>query len=193
MSYEYHGTSNPVLQAGQRITNWASGLMQVQQSYVVRSGDVTALDSFKAGNLLDADSPAIDGLFIFPEPSYTDNGNGFARIDISAFGRRKLEPEIRYESQTQTLLYITAPTPVPVDLSCIVATPVLVLVVKTGEPVLITPSTYAGLIDVTRADGSALAPFTLIPSLTLASVQTQSFGHFSEATVRFFNSSTFSQ
>ena len=189
MSYEYHGTDDPVLQAGQKITNWASGLMQVQQTYMVRSNDLAALEGFRAGDLLDAESPALDGLFIFPEPSYADLGNGFAQIDVSAYGRRKLEPEVRYESETKSLLITTTVT---ATISCIVSTPVLVLVVKTGDPVLLTPSTYASLIDVTRADGSPLAPLVLAPKLTLSSVATQSFGFFSEATVRFLNTSTVS-
>jgi hypothetical protein len=84
------------------IKSFPSGLVLVSQQYAVPKGyegvavpkGYEGAGEFRVGNLLKISSPAVDGLYIFPEPEWRDSGDGFTRITVSAYGRSRLQPQI---------------------------------------------------------------------------------------------------
>jgi len=77
---------------GKTVTTFPSGILRVNQEYIVPTSEARNFyDMFKSGTeLTGLDSPAIDGLFVFPEPQYRDNGNGLTSVLVSAYGRSAL-------------------------------------------------------------------------------------------------------
>jgi hypothetical protein len=88
MAFQYFGKSTPIEQGNKAISTYPSGLCLVQQSYIIRKVDEEIYrNEFVSGSTLYIISPAVDGLYIFPEPQWRDSGNGFMEIAISAYGR----------------------------------------------------------------------------------------------------------
>jgi len=90
MSVTYHQSKPPPWESGgPKIERYASGLIRVMQSYLVPSAQsITLAERFRQGQeLTGIESPATDGLFIFPEPSIEDQNNGFCKINVTAYGR----------------------------------------------------------------------------------------------------------
>jgi hypothetical protein len=87
-NYTYHGTQGWVKQPNRIVKTFDSGLCLIQQDYIRRKDKVEYF-TFKEGDPLSpADSqPCIDGAFIFPEPDYSDMGNGFIKCTVTAYGR----------------------------------------------------------------------------------------------------------
>jgi hypothetical protein len=88
MAYTYHGTQGWVKQPNRIVKTFDSGLCLIQQDYIRRKDKVEYF-TFKEGDALSvADSqPCIDGAFIFPEPDYSDMGNGYIKCTVTAYGR----------------------------------------------------------------------------------------------------------
>lgn len=85
-----YGDTGLILQAGTISRVFPSGLLLVQASYIIRKGNEAAANEFLAvGNELPVESKAIDGLYIFPEPEWSDAEAGFVKVSVSAFGRWK--------------------------------------------------------------------------------------------------------
>lgn len=86
----------PIPIAGTKnVKTFPSGLVLVSQQYAVPKGlEANYAARFAVGNLLQISSPAVDGLYIFPEPEWRDSGDGFTRITVSAYGRSGLQPKI---------------------------------------------------------------------------------------------------
>lgn len=89
----------PVAIAGSKIVKtFPSGLVLVSQEYAVPRGqEDTYAAAFAVGQPLAVDSPAIDGLYIFPEPEWRDSGDGFTRLTVSAYGRSKMPSANSFE------------------------------------------------------------------------------------------------
>jgi hypothetical protein len=90
MSYTYHGTNGIIALPGRSISTFPSGLVRVDRTYAVRADRASAVRrEFAAGNLLPFDdgTPAIDGLYIFPEPQETRRDDGFVEFKVSGYGR----------------------------------------------------------------------------------------------------------
>jgi len=90
MSYIYHGTSDLIALPGRTVQTYPSGLVRVERSFVCRKADVaTYRDQIKAGDEmpLDDGAPAIDGLYIFPDPQEVSRPDGFAEFRVTAYGR----------------------------------------------------------------------------------------------------------
>jgi len=88
MSFDYHGADGWIKQAARNVQTFRSGLCRIQLEYISRSSSAK-YSNFRVGGILaEEDSmPCIDGAFIFPEPSYTDMGNGFIKCAVTAYGR----------------------------------------------------------------------------------------------------------
>jgi len=97
----------PIPIAGTKnVKTFPSGLVLVSQQYAVPKGlEANYAARFAVGKLLRISSPAVDGLYIFPEPEWRDSGDGFTRITVSAYGRSGLQPktETSYISGTYEL------------------------------------------------------------------------------------------
>jgi hypothetical protein len=90
MSYTYHGTNGIIALPGRSISTFPSGLVRVDRTYAVRADRASVVRrEFAAGNLLPFDdgTPAIDGLYIFPEPQETRRDDGFVEFKVSGYGR----------------------------------------------------------------------------------------------------------
>ena len=83
-------SSAPPWQTGTKnIQSFASGLFRVDQEYMVPTATAfTDGAAFVRGAVLtDTTSPAVDGLYIYPDPQWSDGGEGFSTIAVSAYGR----------------------------------------------------------------------------------------------------------
>ena len=88
MAFQYFGKSTPIEKGNKTISTYSSGLCIVQQAYSIRKIDEEVYrNEFASGSTLEVISPAVDGLYIFPDPQWRDQGNGFMEIAISAYGR----------------------------------------------------------------------------------------------------------
>ena len=70
-----------------------SGLVRVERSFACRPEDAARFrPQLAVGEVLPLDNgaPAIDGLFIFPEPQEFFNENGFVEFRVTAYGRTSL-------------------------------------------------------------------------------------------------------
>lgn len=100
MSYTYHGTNEIVVLPGRSISTFPSGLVRVDRTYAVRADRAnTVRREFAVGNILPYDdgTPAIDGLYIFPEPQETQRDDGFVEFKVSGYGRTKTDGFTRRE------------------------------------------------------------------------------------------------
>jgi hypothetical protein len=88
MAYTYHGTQGWVKQPNRIVKTFDSGLCLIQQDYIRRKDKVEYF-TFKEGDALSVvdSQPCIDGAFIFPEPDYSDMGNGYIKCTVTAYGR----------------------------------------------------------------------------------------------------------
>jgi hypothetical protein len=90
MSYIYHGTSDLIALPGRTVQTYPSGLVRVEQSFVCRKANAGNMRSqIKVGDEmpLDEGSPAIDGLYIFPNPQEVSRPDGFVEFRVTAYGR----------------------------------------------------------------------------------------------------------
>lgn len=90
MAYTYHGTRNLITAPGRSVQTFPSGLVRVERTYICRRGDESRYRSGLAvGNLLPDDdgAPAIDGIYIFPEPQEQSRDDGFVEFRVTAYGR----------------------------------------------------------------------------------------------------------
>ena len=92
---KFYGDTGLVLQPGMVSRAFASGLLLVQVTYLIRKGNEAAANELlSAGMELPVESKAIDGLYIYPEPEWSDAENGFTKISVTAYGRWKTEPNV---------------------------------------------------------------------------------------------------
>jgi hypothetical protein len=90
MSYQYHGTRDLIAMPGRSVQTFPSGLVRVERSFMCRKGDVARYRNILRVNEpmpFDNGAPAIDGLFIFPEPQEQVRDDGFVEFRVTAYGR----------------------------------------------------------------------------------------------------------
>ena len=100
MAYTYHGTSNLIALPNRTVQTYPSGLVRVERSYVCRKADAARNRSrFQVGEFLPNDngSPAIDGLYIFPDAQETVRDDGFVEFKVAAYGRTNTTGSQRQE------------------------------------------------------------------------------------------------
>jgi hypothetical protein len=90
MAYTYHGTTDLVMAPGRSVQTFPSGLVRVERRYICRKEYAARYRSDLAvGNALPGDdgAPAIDGLYIYPEPQEQSRDDGFIEFRVTAYGR----------------------------------------------------------------------------------------------------------
>ena len=105
MSYTYHGASNLIPLPGRSVQTYPSGLVRVERSFICRKNNANLYrERFKVGNLMPDDdgAPAIDGLYIFPEPQEAVRDDGFVEFRVTAYGRTNIFSEISIVRSTST-------------------------------------------------------------------------------------------
>jgi hypothetical protein len=91
MAYTYHGTQGLIPLPGRTVETYPSGLVRVEREYACRKVDEVRYRSQLTVGLrppFDIESPAKDGLSIFPEVRQTSLDNGFIKFSVTAYGRR---------------------------------------------------------------------------------------------------------
>lgn len=90
MSYTYHGTTDLIALPNRTVQTYPSGLVRVERSFVCRKDQVARYrNTIKVNEPMPFDNgaPAIDGLYIFPEPQEVVRDDGFVEFRVTAYGR----------------------------------------------------------------------------------------------------------
>lgn len=98
----YQASAPPWKTGRQSIQTFPSGLMRVDQEYVVPTATKSDYMSTFAANseLTGLDTPAIDGIYVYPDPQWADNGNGTTSTLVSAYGRTRTGMQDQFLTQT---------------------------------------------------------------------------------------------
>jgi len=89
-NYTYHGTRDLIALPGRSVQAFPSGLVRVERSFMCRKDDVARYRNALRVNEpmpFDDGAPAIDGLFIFPDPQELVRDDGFVEFRVTAYGR----------------------------------------------------------------------------------------------------------
>ena len=95
MSYQFHGTTDLVALPNRTVQTYPSGLVRVERSFVCRKDRVARFrNTIKVNEPMPFDdgAPAIDGLYIFPEPQELVRDDGFVEFRVTAYGRTGFVP-----------------------------------------------------------------------------------------------------
>jgi hypothetical protein len=99
-NYTYHGTSGLIAMPGRSVQTFPSGLVRVERSFLCRKADVARYrNTFRANEPMPFDdgAPAIDGLFIFPDPQEQVRDDGFVEFRVTAYGRTRTQGDSTLE------------------------------------------------------------------------------------------------
>jgi hypothetical protein len=110
-NYTYHGTSDLIVLPGRSVQTFPSGLVRVERSFVCRKADVEKYrKEIKVGNKMPKDdgAPAIDGLFIFPDPQEQVRDDGFVEFRVTAYGRTNTTGQRTALAPIRTALRVSA-------------------------------------------------------------------------------------
>lgn len=131
MAYNYHGTNGLIALPGRSIATFPSGLVRVDRTYACRTERASVFrQEFAVGTILPFDdgTPAIDGLYIFPDAQETQREDGFTEFKVSAYGRTNTigqttstieEGTAEFVSQSSFGQTSTTITPIPVVIEVI--------------------------------------------------------------------------
>ena len=91
-NYTYHGTRDLIAMPERSVQTYPSGLVRVERSFMCRKTEVARYrNTFRVNEPMPFDdgAPAIDGLFIFPEPQQLVRDDGFVEFQVTAYGRNR--------------------------------------------------------------------------------------------------------
>lgn len=132
--------------------------MRVERTYICRRGDEARYRSELAvGNLLPSDggSPAIDGLYIFPDPQEQASDSGFTAFRVTAYGRTNTTGKIDRQLEIKTAQIPTLIQFVPTDLTFRSALLTATIAINASTLSVVVPtSTDIGEINIPNADTS---------------------------------------
>lgn len=102
-NYIYHGTRDLIVLPGRSVQTYPSGLVRVERSFMCRKDDVARYRSILRVNEpmpYDDNAPAIDGLYIFPDPQEQVRDDGFVEFRVTAYGRTSFPNSSKIEKST---------------------------------------------------------------------------------------------
>jgi hypothetical protein len=87
----YKSGSPPIWrQGGRTVETFRSGLIKTTDTYKTPIADIDeSLATFAVGSAITGVSQAYDGVKIYPEPQWKDDGDGFATISVTGYGRTR--------------------------------------------------------------------------------------------------------
>ena len=110
----YEKTTGSLIKTADRsMTSFPSGLIRVDQVYVGKSDDESthrAALSYGAAMPNQNDTPAIDGMYIFPEVQESRDGSGLTKYQCSGYGRTTED----YRELTRTRNSFLLPTDIAI-------------------------------------------------------------------------------
>lgn len=84
------GPSTTWRQGGRTVETFRSGLIKTTDTYKTPIEDIDAsLATFAVGSVITGVSQAYDEAKIYPEPQWKDDGDGFATISVTGYGRTR--------------------------------------------------------------------------------------------------------
>ena len=90
MSATVYKTGSTWRQGGRTVETFRSGLIKTTDTYKTPIADIDAsLATFTVGSAITGVSQAHDGVKIYPEPQWKDDGDGFATISVTGYGRTR--------------------------------------------------------------------------------------------------------
>jgi hypothetical protein len=195
MSYTYHGASNLIQLPGRSVQTYPSGLVRVERSFVCRKNDANLYrERFKGGNLMPDDdgAPAIDGLYIFPEPQEAVRDDGFVEFRVTAYGRCSfddyiikgtkqvdiffLEPEVDFFDFSDTFNFNKALAETYTIKRCLPSS------VNIKDVIAAPPSIFSNIVYLGNPEGLLRKNIVIQGKLQLSQFSSISFGFFSEFT-----------
>jgi hypothetical protein len=102
-NYTYHGTRDLIALPGRSVQTFPSGLVRVERSFMCRKDDVARYrNTFRVNEPMPFDdgAPAIDGLYIFPDPQEQVRDDGFVEFRVTAYGRTNVFSEVTVEKSS---------------------------------------------------------------------------------------------
>lgn len=100
MSYNYIGATGAI-KTGNRTTRiFPSGLCCIQEQWVTRKGEGLGIGE---GAILADPGPCIDNAYVFPAPEANEQGDGFTRWNVTAYGRSNTQGSTRYNRSIVSL------------------------------------------------------------------------------------------
>ena len=134
MAYNYHGTNGLIALPGRSIATFPSGLVRVDRTYACRTERANAFrQEFVVGTILPFDdgTPAIDGLYIFPDAQETQKEDGFTEFKVSAYGRTNTTGQVSSTIEEGRAELISTSLFPPTTTSSISSFPIIIEVVTT--------------------------------------------------------------
>ena len=158
----YQSTPGPWKQGGRTVENFRSGLIKVTQDYMCKTETAVA-DTPAVGSEMDSDGTgSLDGVYVYPEPQRTDNGNGFTTIRVTGYGRLFdtyiVEPRLvdgTFYDLTVTDGELTASIETTYQMTSFVCR----YVIATGGASLLDFSTLKDQFKMYNGDGSVASPY----------------------------------
>jgi hypothetical protein len=192
--YSTAGAFPVALEGTKRVKTFPSGLVLVTQDYAVPRGqEADYAATFAVGQPLEVDSPAIDGLYIFPEPEWVDSGDGFTRLTVTAYGRSNTAPKYEY-SAVRYIMDVSTNTVNPDTGESNVQNQPVVVVAQAAASRFVVPKnttpavSYGGNpLKIFSQQGQEMSnysingePFEIIKSTYLQNINSTNFGNFEE-------------
>lgn len=132
----YEKTTGSLIKTADRsMTSFPSGLIRVDQVYVGKSDDESthrAALSYGAAMPNQNDTPAIDGMYIFPEVQESRDGSGLTKYQCSGYGRTTED----YRELTRTRNSFLLPTDIAIVKLQIVTDSLQGIIVKRNGEVI---------------------------------------------------------
>lgn len=187
-NYTYHGTTDLVTLPQRDVQTFPSGLVRVDRTYACRKA---LADRYRrdlaVGNPLPLDpgTPAIDGLYIFPEPREIVRDDGFSEFRVSAYGRTNTTGTEQISEEYTTESITVGGTTGTALLKNNLLTKEVVLL--EGETILPTTDAISGtptvVFDFGIVGDIIVHPSRRRYSVGIRSYTARNYGRFSEVTV----------
>lgn len=108
MAYTYHGTDNLIALPNRVVQTYPSGLVRIERSFVCKKSQVAKYrNTLKVNEPIPFDNgaPAIDGIYIFPEPQEVVRDDGFVEFRVTAYGRSNIFSQTNIERSSIKTTY----------------------------------------------------------------------------------------
>ena len=99
----YKANGSPWRQGGRTTETFRSGLIKVTDTYKTPIADIViGLAGFTVGTEITGVTQAYDTVKIYPEPQWKDDGDGFATISVTGYGRTRAARSFTIEPRLTT-------------------------------------------------------------------------------------------
>jgi hypothetical protein len=93
----------PWRQGGRTVETFRSGLIKTTDTYKTPIAEIdSSLATFAVGDSIEGVTQAYDGIKIYPEPQWKDDGDGFATISVTGYGRTRAATGFTIEPRLTT-------------------------------------------------------------------------------------------